>query len=92
MIGRRTTRLALTDMLNAANKYYDDRYLNSYFDAKNGNPGAGSGDTLAKFIVCEIREGFVRKSSRQQQVTAAVNTLERAKQDIQSAINGLQEL
>ncbi len=86
------TRLTLMDLLNTANKHYDEKYLSMYFDVASGGRKAGSGDTLAEFIVSELREGFDGKSSREQQVAAAVRMLERAKEDIQNAIVGLQEL
>lgn len=86
------TRLTLTDLLNAANVHYDDSYLSMYFDVTTGGRRAGSGDTLAEFIVCELRESFDGKGSRKRQVAAAVRMLERAKKDIQNAIVGLQEL
>lgn len=85
-------RLTLMDILNAANEHYDESYLSAYFDVTNGGRRAGSGDTLAEFIVCELRESFDEKSSRERQVAAAVRMLERAKADIQNAIVGLQEI
>jgi len=72
------TRLTLMDLLNAANKHYDEKYLSVYFDVASGGRKAGSGDTLAEFIASELREGFDGKSSREQQVAAAVRMLERA--------------
>ena len=91
MTATQRTRLTLTDLLNAANKHYDDNYLSAYFDAATGGPITGSGDTLAEFIVRELRESFDGKSSRKRQVVAAVHSLVRAKEDIQNAIDGLQE-
>ena len=86
------TRLTLTDLLNAANEHYYEGYLSMYFDVTTGGRRAASGDTLAEFIVCELRESFDGKSSRERQVAAAVRMLERAKEDIQNAIVGLQEI
>ena len=85
------TGLKLTDILNAANKHYDENYLSVYFDTTTGGPSTGSGDTLAEFIVCELRESFNGKSSRERQIEAAVLSLLSAKEDIQNAIDGLQE-
>ena len=84
--------LKVVELLNAANKHYDENYLSVYFDVATGHCKQGSGDTLAEFIVCELRETFDRRRSREQQVAAAVRVLERAKRDIQRAINGLREL
>jgi hypothetical protein len=92
MTATKRSSLTLMDFLNAANEHYDEQYLSKYFDVTTGGPKAGSGDTLAKFIVCELRESFDGKSSREQQVSAAVLLLERAKEDIQNAIMGLLEL
>jgi len=85
-------RLTLIELLNAANKQYADGYLSLYFDMGSGRPKKGDGDTLAEFIVCELRENFDDRFSRERQVTAAVSGLERAKEDIQNAIDGLREL
>src|SRR5579864_5420161 len=79
--------LTLTDLLNAANKHYDDSYLSVYFDVTTGGPRTGSGDSLAEFIVSELRESFDGQSSRERQVSVAVRMLEGAKQDIQNAIH-----
>ena len=85
-------RQTLIELLNAANKHYADGYLALYFDMGSGRPKKGYGDTLAEFIVCELRENFDERFSRERQVTAAVFALERAKEDIQNAIDGLREL
>ena len=92
MTATQRMRLKLTDILRAANKHYDEGYLSLYFDVATGGPRTGSGDTLAEFIVREIRENFDGKSSRKRQVGAAVSRLERAKEVIQNAIDGLVEL
>ena len=84
--------LKVAELLNAANKHYDGNYLSVYFDNATGRCKPGAGDTLAEFIVCELRETFDRRCSREQQVAVAVRVLERAKRDIQKAINGLREL
>lgn len=84
--------LSLTDLLNAANKNYSENYLSRYFDVTTGRAKRSSGDTLAQFIVRELGEGFDSKSPRERQVVAAVRALQRAKEDIQRAIDGLREL
>jgi hypothetical protein len=86
------TKLTLMDLLNAANKHYDESYLSVYFDMTTGTPTAGSGDTLAEFIVSELRESFDGEASRERQVAATISMLEHAKKDIQNAIHGLKEL
>lgn len=87
-----SNRLSLTELLNAANRAYDENYLSEYFDPATGKAKGGSGDSLAEFIVCELRQTFNQNSTRSQQVGLAVRVLERANRDIQNAINGLREL
>lgn len=89
-----TKRMGLTlpDLINAANKHYKDGCVSEYFEATTGGAkGSASGDTLAEFIVREICETFNRVSSRQNQVRTAVRALERAKEDLQNAIDGLRQ-
>jgi len=92
MTGTQRTRLTVMDLLNAANEHYDEKYLSMYFDARTGGRKVGSGDSLAAFIVCELRDNFDGRSSPERQVAAAVRALERAMEDIQNAILGLREL
>ena len=93
MAATERTKLTLPDLLNAANKHYKDGYISEYFDATAGGASVGgSGDTLAEFIVREIAETFDIESSRSIQVRSAIRALECAKDDLQSVIDGLQEL
>jgi hypothetical protein len=82
----------LKDILDGANEHYPDGYLSNYFEKKTGEPEMGAGDSLADFIVRELRENFDAAFSGELQVAQAVQALERAKEDIQTAINGLLEL
>ncbi len=86
------TKLKLASVLNAANKHYPEKYLSEYFDTATGNSRAGSGDTLAQFIVSELSETFDAESTRELQVAAAVSVLLSAKREIQNAIDGLENL
>jgi hypothetical protein len=92
MTATQPKELTLADLLNAGNKHYDDNYLSTYFDAVSGKARVGSGDTLAKLIVSELRESFDHKSCREQQVATAIRALQNLGEDIQNAIHGLQEL
>jgi AraC-like DNA-binding protein len=92
MITNKLKALTFTELLNGANLHYSEGYLSRYFDVKAGRSRSGSGDTLAQFIVRELREGFDSTYSRERQVDAAVLALERAKEDLQCAIDGLREL
>lgn len=85
-------RLALQDLLNGANRRYEDGYLSMYFDPATGKANAGTGDGLAEFIVRELREIFDESSTRKKQIALAIHTLQRASNDIQNAIDGLREL
>lgn len=74
-------------LLRAANQYYPDGDLASYFDEETGeltDDGLG-GDGLAKFIVVELSEAADSPA-------AAIVLLENAKGDLDQAIEGIQEL
>jgi hypothetical protein len=92
MTTRNLKGLTLADLLNVANKHYGESYLSRYFDGATGRFKRGSGDTLAQFIVHELGESFDSEHRREHQIAAAVQALERAKKDLQRAINGLREL
>jgi hypothetical protein len=92
MSSNQDQRFTVADILNAANKHYDEGYLSTYFDGTTGRCKRGSGDTLAEFIVHELRESFEGRGTRQRKVAGAIRALERAKRDIQTAIAGLREL
>jgi hypothetical protein len=92
MTATQNMQFSLADLLNAANRHYPEGYLSVYFDTTTGEVKSGSGDTLAKSIVCDLRETFDERSSRKQQIATAVHLLEHAKKDIQNAIDGLREL
>lgn len=84
--------LSVSELLNAANKHYDERYLAEYFEQATGAAKAGAGDGLAEFIVRELRETFDEHSTRQAQVASAIRVLQNANKDIQNVIDGLREL
>ncbi len=92
MIATEHTKLTLADLLNAANKYYDDSYLSTYFDPVSGDSRSGSGDLLAKLIASELRDTFDDQSSRDLQIAAAIRVLQNLREDIQNAIDGLHDL
>ena len=93
MIANGGTKLTLTELLDAANKHYSDGFIAEYFDPATGMRKVdASGDSVAGFIVNEINELFAEEYSREEQIAVAVGALERAQNDIQSAIEGLKEL
>jgi hypothetical protein len=83
-------RLSLVELLNIANEAYDDGYLAQYFDPDSGASRAGSGDTLAEFIVREIRDTFDPNATRSQQLEEARRVLMNAIDDLESVIERLQ--
>lgn len=78
--------MKLVDLLKKANSGYPDGFLSQYFDAKTGEPKEGSGDTLARFIVAEIRETYDKDANEEDQLDNIVGNLEKAVEDIQSVI------
>ena len=71
--------MQLVELLNKANSAYPDNYLSEYFDDKTGEPTTPiAGDTLAKFIVAELRETFDPTASDEQQHEVARRVLDRA--------------
>ena len=71
------------EILEAANKYYPDEFLSEYYNVFGGFVQF-SGDGLAEFIVLELIEAA-------DDISSAVGVLERAKKDIDLAIQGLEE-
>ena len=72
-------------VMQAANKYYPDQFLENYYDKAGVFVASNAGDTLAQFIVSELNdaEGYVEE---------AIRVLERARRDLEGAIKGLEEL
>lgn len=83
-------RLTLVELLNIANEAYDDGYLAEYFDPDTGAARAGSGDTLAEFIVREIRDTFDSVATRGAQLEEARRVLLNAIDDLENVIQRLQ--
>ena len=83
-------RLSLVELLNVANEAYDDGYLAEYFDPDTGTSRAGSGDTLAEFIVREIRDTFDPNAIRSEQLEEARRVLMNAIDDLENVIERLQ--
>jgi hypothetical protein len=83
-------RLSLVGLLNIANEAYDDGYLAEYFDPDTGASRGGSGDTLAEFIVREIRDTFDPTAIRCEQLEEARRVLMNAIDDLENVIERLQ--
>jgi len=78
--------LSLAALLHLANSRYPDGWLSEYFDPATGERTAGSGDTLAQFIVIEISETFVPDAPTIEQLEAARRVLLRAVDDLHHVI------
>ena len=83
-------RLSLVGLLNIANEAYEDGYLAEYFAPDTGASRAGSGDTLAEFIVREIRDTFDPNAIRSEQLEEARRVLMNAIDDLENVIERLQ--
>jgi hypothetical protein len=81
--------LALVKLLRMANKGYPDGFLSEYFD-KSGKHRPGDGDTLAKFIVLELRETFDADATREEQIGEAHRVLNNAIRDLEGVIRAIQ--
>jgi len=78
--------LSLVELLNVAN----DGYLAEYFDPDTGASRAGLDDTLAEFIVREIRDTFDPTAIRSEQLEEARRVLMNAIDDLENVIERLQ--
>jgi len=82
-------RLSLVELPNIANEAYDDGYLAEYFDSGTEGSRAGLGDTLAEFIVREIRDTVDPNATRSQQLEEARRVLMNAIDDLENVIERL---
>ena len=83
-------KLSLVELLNLANQGYADGYLAEYFNPETGERRQGSGDTLAQFIVAEIRDKFDAEASRDDQIREARLALSHAVDDLEGVMEKLQ--
>lgn len=85
--------MKLGQLVAAANSKYPDQYLSTYFDvALEKFLTRGCGDTLARFIVVEIRDTYDPAATDAAQVNEAIQVLEQGQTDLESALRGLREL
>ncbi len=82
--------LTLVGLLNLANEGYPDGFLSEYYDAETGKHRNGDGDTLAKFIVIELRDNFDPEATREDQIEEAHRVLNNAIDDIEHVIRALE--
>lgn len=81
--------MKLLELLNTANQGYPDGCLAEYYDTKTGERKSGSGDTLALFVVIELTETFDPKADDEAHITEAVQSLTRARTDLDRVITAL---
>ncbi len=74
----------------STNRGYPDGYLAEYYDARTGEPKSGSGDTLAEFIVKELKDTFDGEADEVTQVIVAVQALECAMAELEDTIAALE--
>ena len=80
--------MKLTEIIEAADKAYPDGMVKLYFENPNGNHG----DTLAKFIVLELKDTFDEEATDADQIWTAERTLSRAREElakVQEAIEAM---
>jgi hypothetical protein len=79
--------MTLVRLLELANRGYPDRDLGRYFRADGSERAPEhSWDTLAQFIVRELRDTYDPDASELKQLAEAVRVLERAKRDLDGVI------
>jgi hypothetical protein len=83
-------RLLLVELLNMANKGYPDEYLSEYYDTITGERIPGEGDSLAKYIVAELRETFDSDASRAEQINQAHRALSNVIAELESVIQAIE--
>ena len=83
--------LTLVEILNIASRGYTDDFLKEYYNEETGEINRdGSGDTLAEFIVLEIKDTFDASLSKTEQLDEVCRVLRRAMSDLQRVIEAVQ--
>ena len=74
--------MKLVEILNIANKVYPDNFLSSYYN-ENGELIKGvNGDTLAEFIVIELKETYDVNATDIEQLRVAKRAIRRAMDEL----------
>lgn len=81
--------MKLIELLDKANLDYPDGFLINYYEKETGKEVEGSGDTLAQFIVRELRETFDESKSDEEQIDRAVSVLNNAVKDLNRVVLAL---
>jgi len=84
--------LSLPTILNLASSGYPDDQLKLYYDEATGNFNEdGSGDTLAEFVVREIRETFSADLPKSEQLDEVCRVLRQAITDLESTVEAVEK-
>ena len=78
---------ALMERVHAA---YPDEFTREYWDPAAQRVCAGSGDTLAEFIVKELADTYDQAGTDKDQLDEAVRVLQRAVAELESVIQALE--
>ena len=81
--------MKLIDLINTVDEGYGDGCISAHFDPDTSEVKHQQGDTLAEFVVIELSESFDPDADDEDQISAAVFAMERAKQDIENVITAL---
>ena len=82
-------KMTLVELLTLANSGYPDGEMAGYYDAETGEETNEGGDTLALFVVREIRETFDADADREAQLTEARRVVQRGIEDLQATLGAL---
>lgn len=85
--------MTLAELQKLASKgYAGGDGMGDYFDPETGLATEWkSGDSLEWFMCLEIQDTFNPDDSDEEQIYASIDTLERAQEDLQGAIDSLRE-
>jgi len=82
--------MKLVDLLKLANEGYPDGALAWYFDANTGaEKESEHGDSLAEFVVRELRDDFQARDTDAEQLDRAYAALDHAIKDLEGVLDAL---
>ncbi len=84
-------KMTLVELLALANSGYPDGAMDGYYDAETGAEKDEGGDTLALFVVREIRATFDADAGRDAQLTEARRVVKRGIEDLQATLVALED-
>jgi len=81
--------MSLVQLLNHANEGYPDGFLAEFYDPSTGESISGHGNTLARFIVTELRETYDPEANSVDQIGTARQVLNSAIRSLQGVIRSI---